>query len=187
MELKIGDKVRLKRWSKDIWVKVLCIGKKEFFGLDNLGYETLWCIDNNWLPYQEPNDDLVKDAQPKTDYSTHFEIAELKKSINNINKRLGDIEASRGKLSKTDKKDIDEQYINLKRRVIMLEQLQQKKTHPYVHDNQPEVKACYNCEYSKVYNDQFPCNMCCRRVTLSDYWEDKQKKRDIWCIKKEYI
>lgn len=203
MKLKIGDKVKVDYWEKNEYVEILDIGKLSFWGKTEKCDKASFSNNCDWIPYIEPNDDLVKDAMPDYEATLNFEqetwerLKELEKhlnlqhkenltvaefldniqsSINNINKRLGDLEASRGKLAKTDVKDLQLQMRSLSKRICAieecngidilnagydiikkldeqnkritaLEQLQPKQTHPDANDTQHIEKHCYNCKH----------------------------------------
>jgi len=56
---KVGDKVILKGWNGQGWLKILHIGQKKFFAIDEEYGEDSWGFDNGlWLPYEEPKPEL---------------------------------------------------------------------------------------------------------------------------------
>ena len=54
MKLEVGKKYRLPKWIKDHWVRVIDLGRNDFWGDDHDGNKCSWVIGVDWEPYSEP-------------------------------------------------------------------------------------------------------------------------------------
>ena len=54
----VGSKVRLGHWSKDKFWEVIFYGEANFFYKDMEGDESCFCYGVDWLPYEEPKEEL---------------------------------------------------------------------------------------------------------------------------------
>lgn len=51
--LEVGKKYATPRFCTGEWVKILHIGKHQFFSVDESDAEGIWDIEKDWLPYEE--------------------------------------------------------------------------------------------------------------------------------------
>jgi len=51
---KVGDKIKLGVWEPDRYAEIIFIGNERFFYNNESGFEHVYPIDQDWLPYAEP-------------------------------------------------------------------------------------------------------------------------------------
>jgi len=52
--LEVGKKYTQNAWLKDEVVEVVFIGEEAFFAIDEENEESIYPVNNDWIPYEEP-------------------------------------------------------------------------------------------------------------------------------------
>ncbi len=58
-KFKVGDKVRQVYWNKDEWIKILYMGKYNFFAKSQGEHESSWNKEWDWQLYEAAQEPLI--------------------------------------------------------------------------------------------------------------------------------